>query len=482
MIPWIIAVLTLIPTYKAIFLYSRGLPQQEWYSYFHFFQRTGGNIYSFADNPVQNWLWFLPVLFAFQVIYLAINRSGLLSMRISLKTGVILTFIIGIIYSLVISEFDMNGWYHSSIFHFQRERLLIYFMAFLLGALCNKLKVFESDVKKWKYYILSNIVLTISLAIFTAVALNLFFNMIDPARNYYFISPTIDKLAYYITLLSSMLSFLQILIHVFRYNLNKTGKLLSELSKNSYYVYIIHMIVIGVIAVIFVNLPIPTYAKFLLLSVLAFVISNFLVSGYRDIFRNVIAPKSVYASILVIVLFTLAFCDNHRSHDNNNSDAQLKETIEETSIVSIHEAALTGNIDAVTQHIKTGSDINEKDATSGSSPLITAIVFGNTDVALLLIEAGAVINLQNNEGSTALHTAAFFCRTDIIDLLLLAEADASIKNNQGATALESVSAPYEAVEGIYKYFGKALGPLGLNLDYDYIKETRTIIVDKLKNY
>ena len=38
LIPWFLAVFTLIPAYKIIFLYSRGMPQEEWYSYFHIFQ------------------------------------------------------------------------------------------------------------------------------------------------------------------------------------------------------------------------------------------------------------------------------------------------------------------------------------------------------------------------------------------------------------------------------------------------------------
>ncbi len=42
--PWVLAVFTLIPAYKIIFLYSRGLPQEEWYSYFHIFQRTGSDL------------------------------------------------------------------------------------------------------------------------------------------------------------------------------------------------------------------------------------------------------------------------------------------------------------------------------------------------------------------------------------------------------------------------------------------------------
>ena len=145
MVPWILAVFTLIPAYKAIFLYSRGLPQEEWYSYFHIFQRVGGNPYLFSDNPVQNWLWFLPVLFLFQVVYLALSKNKALSMKLSIRTAVLLTFVIGLAYSLVISFNDLSGWFNSPLLHFQRERLLIYFMVFLLGSLCYKRNVFESN-------------------------------------------------------------------------------------------------------------------------------------------------------------------------------------------------------------------------------------------------------------------------------------------------------------------------------------------------
>ena len=35
MLPWVIAVFTLIPLHNMIFLYSRGLPQESWTTYFH---------------------------------------------------------------------------------------------------------------------------------------------------------------------------------------------------------------------------------------------------------------------------------------------------------------------------------------------------------------------------------------------------------------------------------------------------------------
>ena len=66
-IPWIIAVLTLIPLYKIIFLYSRKLPQESWTTYFHW----SNGIWN------QNWLWFLPVLFLFSILYLLFSRANM---------------------------------------------------------------------------------------------------------------------------------------------------------------------------------------------------------------------------------------------------------------------------------------------------------------------------------------------------------------------------------------------------------------------
>ena len=147
--------------------------------------------------------------------------------------------------------------------------------------------------------------------------------------------------------------------------------------------------------------------------------------------------------------------------------------------VDIHTATITGNLEAVEQHIKAGTDLNEKDM-YGSTPLIIAATFGKTDVALALIEAGADLNIVNNDGSTPLITAAFLCRTEIVRALLDKGADKTIKNNAGRTALDSVSRPFEDVRGIYDSLGESLGPLGLILDYEHIKLTRPKIAEMLE--
>jgi ankyrin repeat protein len=148
--------------------------------------------------------------------------------------------------------------------------------------------------------------------------------------------------------------------------------------------------------------------------------------------------------------------------------------------VDMHTAVVTGNIDAIRQHIAAGSNINEKDPFGGSSPLISAAVFGKTEIAQLLIEAGADINFQNNEGSTALHSAAFFCRPEIVKMLLAKGADKGIKNKYNATAYESIAPAFQDAKPVYDMMVNALGPMGLTLDYTYLEKTRPQIAALLK--
>jgi uncharacterized protein len=147
--------------------------------------------------------------------------------------------------------------------------------------------------------------------------------------------------------------------------------------------------------------------------------------------------------------------------------------------MDIHTAVVTGNLEVLKQHIAAGSDLNVKDPFGGSTPLISASLFGKTEMAQLLMEAGADINTVNNDGSTALHTSAFFCRPEIVAMLLAKGANKSIKNNFGSTALESVMGPFQEVKDVYSMMGKMFEPMGLKLDFAYIEKTRPEIASML---
>lgn len=181
------------------------------------------------------------------------------------------------------------------------------------------------------------------------------------------------------------------------------------------------------------------------------------------------------ASVLMtlIIALSLASC-------GGASEKNTKESKPEPPAMDIHAAALMGDLGAIQQHIKAGTDLNLREPAVGSTPMITAAVFDKPEVVKALIDAGAEVNLKNNEGSTALHSAAFLCRVEIVELLLAKGADKTLKNNYQATAGESISAPFSDVKFIYDQFSRDLGPLGIKLDFEYIEKTRPILADMLR--
>jgi ankyrin repeat protein len=187
--------------------------------------------------------------------------------------------------------------------------------------------------------------------------------------------------------------------------------------------------------------------------------------------------KTVIFSIRLLcvlgIIIVLVSCGEKKSEESSAGTTKAPE-------VDIHTAVVTDNLDALKQHIAAGTNINEKDPFGGSSPLISAAVFGKPEAAKILLDAGADVNFQNNDGSTALHTAAFFCHKDIVAMLLEKNADKTIRNSFGATAQESVALPFAQVKDAYDMMGNILGPMGLKLDYAHIEKTRPEIAEMLK--
>jgi len=267
MIPWVIAVFTLIPLYKVIFLYSRGLPQEHCSTYFHF------------NNPnSQNWLWFLPVLFAFDMLYLLLSKMNIKVSNISLKWAVLGTFLIGLVYSFTIGGLlGFRSWTLTPFIDFENERLLLYFMTFLLGVLCYQQNIFaEKPNSKLLYNIVNGIAwLPVTGHIFARL-----WPFFSPNPAEFPITP-FYRLIWHLSFYLALLCLMYVMIVSFWLYLDKTGKTWSELSRNSYGVYIIHVVVIGIFGTLLLNLNIPAVVKYLILIVSTYVGSNLIVSGYR---------------------------------------------------------------------------------------------------------------------------------------------------------------------------------------------------------
>ena len=276
MIPWVIAVFTLIPLYKVIFLYSRGLPQEHWSTYFH------------ITNPnSQNWLWFLPVLFLFDMLYLLLSKANIRIPNISLRGAILGAFLIGFAYSFAIGGIlGFRSWTLTPLIDFENERLLVYFMAFLIGSLCFRQNTFQEKPQSNKLYIL------VSSIAWIPVTVHIF------ARLYPFFYPegfsitTPYLLIWWFSFHLSLLCMVYLMVETFWRYVDRTGRIWSELNKNSYGVYIIHVIVIGVFGTLLLNLSLPATVKYLILAVLTYLVSNLIVSGYRFLIQTVKSSRS----------------------------------------------------------------------------------------------------------------------------------------------------------------------------------------------
>lgn len=185
--------------------------------------------------------------------------------------------------------------------------------------------------------------------------------------------------------------------------------------------------------------------------------------------------NSLGNAVKIVLMTTFFLAASCKGKQDQAGEAAVK-----APDIDIHTAVATGNEAALRQHISAGSDLNERDPFGGSSPLISASVFGQPEMTRILLDAGVDIDFQNNEGSTALHTAAFFCRPEIVEMLLDKGADKSIRNKYNATAFEMVAGPFNDMKNAYDMMGQMLGPMGLKLDYAYIEKTRPEIAAVLK--
>ena len=266
MLPWLLAVLTLIPLYKVIFLYSRDLPQEHWTTYFYF------------NNPnSQNWLWFLPLLFVFNLLYLLLTKLNVQFDRLSIKWAVVGTFVIGVIYSMVMGNWlGFRSWTLTPLLDFENEKMLVYFLYFLVGVLAFQQNIFAELPKKKTMYTIANAVAWLPVTVHIFARIWPFFYP-NPAE--FEITP-LYRIIWWISFHSGAIGMVYLMVESFWRYVDKPGKLWRTLSHNSYGVYIIHVIMIGIFGTLLLNIGLPALVKYPLLIISTYVGSNLLVSAY----------------------------------------------------------------------------------------------------------------------------------------------------------------------------------------------------------
>ncbi len=103
-------------------------------------------------------------------------------------------------------------------------------------------------------------------------------------------------------------------------------------------------------------------------------------------------------------------------------------------------AARDGNITAVQNYLKNNGNVNHLNPYGGTAIMFAARA-GHTDIAKLLIEAKADLNIHGSyAGTTALIWAAQHGSSDIVKLLVENGAIINAKNHKGETALDFAKA------------------------------------------
>ena len=186
----------------------------------------------------------------------------------------------------------------------------------------------------------------------------------------------------------------------------------------------------------------------------------------------------------IIVLIALCGGENADVTENNESvETTVSLSVEEPTIDLI-TAVIDDDLETVNQHIAYGSDLNVQDGTFSNTPLNFAGIYGLTEIANALIDAGADLNLINDDNFTPLCNAAAWGHTSVVTILLDAGADLSAKCFETQIGVSvslsiAIGAPYsDYIKSLYVDHGEKY-----NIPYDETKiiEGREKVIELLRS-
>ena len=186
----------------------------------------------------------------------------------------------------------------------------------------------------------------------------------------------------------------------------------------------------------------------------------------------------------IIVLIALCGGENADVTENNESvETTVSLSVEEPTIDLI-TAVIDDDLETVNQHIAYGSDLNVQDETFSNTPLNFAGIYGLTDIANALIDAGADLNLINDDNFTPLCNAAAWGHTSVVTILLDAGADLSAKCFETQIGVSvslsiAIGAPYsDYIKSLYVDHGEKY-----NIPYDELKiiDGREKVIELLRS-
>ena len=190
--------------------------------------------------------------------------------------------------------------------------------------------------------------------------------------------------------------------------------------------------------------------------------------------------------LFIPIIFLISICggeDADVTETNESVENIVNSSVEEPTIDLI-TAVIENDLDTVNQHIAYGSDLNLQDGTFSNTPLNFAGIYGLTDIANALVDAGADLNLINDDNFTPLCNAAAWGHTSVVTILLDAGADLSAKCFETQIGVSvslsiAIGAPYsDYIKSLYVDHGEKY-----NIPYDETKiiEGREKVIELLRS-
>ena len=97
------------------------------------------------------------------------------------------------------------------------------------------------------------------------------------------------------------------------------------------------------------------------------------------------------------------------------------------------EAVRKNRIDEVRRLIKTGVDVNARDALGDNTGLHWAAIQGHAEMARLLIDNGADLDIANSAGETPLHWAAKEGQKEVLVIMIVHGANVNARTKSAWT-------------------------------------------------
>ena len=156
---------------------------------------------------------------------------------------------------------------------------------------------------------------------------------------------------------------------------------------------------------------------------------------------------------------------------------QAQDTDEaESEQADVWSAAESGDVEALQNLVKEGTDLNTARAYDQQLPLALATRNGHVEAVKFLLESGADVDGQDADGNTAALGAAFFGYSDVFKALIDAGADLSLSNSIGLNPGSALQMDWGFTNAI------ANDALQLGLTEAEVTEGRTAILGQMAKF